>query len=1362
MPDKDRLPAGPHRALVEAVHDLYRDAGMRGLHAISKAIRKRNDLPDTVSHEAISAILQGEVVPRWPKLESLVRQLAVWSVSHPNPDETTVRFHALWLRAAEDAQRERIPRSPAGAPASSIAPVTLGAAETVELPAGASPAEDAVGPHAGLTETFQQPNPGDSIGTLSGPGVGAVFIGTAKHSQPSSLQDVPAVADTVQDLRLAFVERCGMPSDAIGVLVNPDNPWEMYKTLEKTAARASNVLMVYFVGHGLIGPNHELHLATQATADASRALDLQALPLSKVREALAPVRAQCVILVLDCCFSGAAGNSVQLANDAFGVSFMEGTYTMAAAASDERAFALPGQRHTAFSGALLRLLNEGDPCGPPQLTLGHAYRHLARTLPAAGMPRPRCHASGRVTSLVLAANPAYRPPGGKARGAADDADDQAAQDASPYKGLEPFGVEDARYFSGRRRLVATLTRRFAESLDRASPLIVTGPSGSGKSSLLFAGLVPAIKTGRLPAPMSHSWPILPFSPGPRPLAELSDLLSRAAGEPPEIRHDQLVGDPSWLAEASNRLLRARDHEGGGSHGRLVLIVDQFEQLFASCHDAAERAAFVRALCDAGKPSEHAQVPPVHVVIGIRADFFGHCVAYPELVAALEHGPVVVGPMTSDELVEAIRRPADKAGYALEDGLVDLLLRDLRADTKAGGSAEPGMLPLLSHALLATWQQRAGRLLTISAYHATGGVWQAVTRTAEKAYTELGPSHRQVAERILMHLVRIGDGTEDTRRCGSLADLASAHPDTDPESIECVIHHFADERLLTVYEDTVQITHEALVRAWPRLRDWIDADRAGLLVRQELVEAAARWDREDRDPAALYRGTRLAVARDWAGARGGREVAPLAAEFLDTSVQHELAEQDVRRRAGRSRQLLAIVTILSLLIATLATYSLRKRTEASHSRALALSRLLADRADGVRGADVSIAMQLSLAAYQAAPTFEARSSLLSSSAAVTSVAPQSRATLSALTNSDDSALRENAYGRIPTNLRRPISALTFRTNGHAVAATSEDRIVQLWDIADPVRQVPTSMPLASRINTARFTDAAAFGPDGRALAIGSSDGVVEFWQEVTGSRPTSVTLSVGAATPVETIAFSDNGRLLAAGGRDGSLRLWDVSDPARPAVSVRLAAPTTQIISAAFSPDNHSLAVGRADGVQIWDITDPRRPTASSRLISPTAHRNSVVFSPDGRTLAVGADWTVRLWDVADPRRPKALGTPAAVPLGYVDHLVFSPNGRTLAMANSDRTIWLWDVDDRAQPHALATLSGSDDDILSVAYGPDDRTVAASGADGVVRVWSSDPASAARYICSVVGAPITVAEWNRYVPGSPYDPPCRRPMAEQMS
>lgn len=467
-------------------------------------------------------------------------------------------------------------------------------------------------------------------------------------------------------------------------------------------------------------------------------------------------------------------------------------------------------------------------------------------------------------------------------------EDAPAAGLPPYKGLYYFDESDAEWFFGREELTETLVNHVNTSLESGQRfLAVVGASGSGKSSVVRAGLIPALRW-RQP---SSGWPVYVMTPGAHPLEVLAVNLLGNVVRSTYVRKffDELVRQPQTLSSAVNRI----QEETGAAHA--LLVVDQFEELFTLCRSETEQSAFVENLLTAALQPDGATI----VVIVLRADFYAHCARFDLLRQALSKHQEYIGPMTGKELRCAIEEPAKRGHWELEPGLVELLLHDVGAD--AGHAPEPGALPLLSHALLATWQRRRGHRLTLSGYTASGGIRGAIAETAEAVFQDqLDPGQRMIARQIFLRLTELGDDTTtaDTRRRVSFDELAS-WPE-DREQVHEVLMTLADARLITTDQEAAEVAHEALIREWPTLRNWLDENREGLRLHRHLTETAQEWETLGRDPGVLYRGARLAQAVEWSHAHE-EDLNLLERSFLEASQALE-SQEAIERETQRQREL----------------------------------------------------------------------------------------------------------------------------------------------------------------------------------------------------------------------------------------------------------------------------------------------------------------------------------------------------------------------------------------------------------------------------------------------------------------------------
>lgn len=791
----------------------------------------------------------------------------------------------------------------------------------------------------------------------------------------------------------------------------------------------------------------------------------------------------------------------------------------------------------------------------------------------------------------------------------------------PWKGLDSYEPSDGALFVGRERVV----RQLLDAMERAPLAGVVGASGSGKSSLLLAGL------------SQHAQRVAIVRPGPHPLA-------------------------AWRSA----LASLPDTAAPGDGDRPLAIVDQLEEVFTACEDEDERAAFLDELVTTASSGR------ADVVVALRSDHYGSCAPYPHFADALSRAHVLLGAPSHDELRRMITVPAHAASLRIERGLDDEIIDDV--------VGEAGALPLLSHALRETWSRRDGDLLTRQAYRQAGGVRGAIARTAEATWSALPDRQQAAARTILTRLGTTVAGVDSSQR----APIAELLPPGDADA-EAALDALVRSRLVTVDNSTAEVTHEAVFRAWPRLRSWLADDRDARRAIDQLRASASAWDDEGRDAAALSRGARLHALVELVGSGdgspSGRTLDPVSRAFLDASLaeaqrqetEHLERVRGERRRNRRLRALLAFASVLVVVLAATGVFALRQRTVALDRQRTADARRLAAVAAGVREDRLDLAVLLSIEALERHDDLDTRGALLS-------------------TLTDQVGLRAYIHQGDAT-----VDSAIDPT-GSLLAVPASDYRLQLWDVAGPSPSLARVVDLGVEVAAV----ALQFTVEGQ-LLVGDTVGGVHLIDPATGTI--EMTTRRPAEGSVWSVAIDPTGRMVASGAEDTLVHLADAAtgEPLREP----LTGPGDVVYAVEFAPDGRTLVAGGGDGVlHVWD-TETWEP-----VVEPVALDGGVwdVAWLDESTIAIATDVGVAF---VDPTTGAAVQPPLAAHDGITYRVVPLDDGATLVTSGEDGFIRFWDLATRAatRPALHTHAAGARIDLA-----PDAARMISSSDDGTTAVW----------------------------------------------
>ena len=864
---------------------------------------------------------------------------------------------------------------------------------------------------------------------------------------------------------------------------------------------------------------------------------------------------------------------------------------------------------------------------------------------------------------------------------------QAPAVRNPYKGLRPFLEVDANDFFGREALTARLAERIAAERFVA----VVGPSGSGKSSVVRAGVVPVAR--------SRGLHVIGVTPGAYPLEELEAALLRIAPNPPVSLLEQLAADERGLLRAVKRVLP-------DDRSELLLVLDQLEELFTLVGDERVRehllASVERAVLD-----PHSRV---RVVATLRADFYDRPLLVRGFAELVRDGAEVVLPLSPDELERATAAPARQVGLQLEEGLLAEIVADV--------VDEPSALPLLQYALTELAERHEGGVLTRSAYREIGGISGALAGSAEALYTRLDEEGRDAARQLFLRLVAIGAGAV-TRRRVERRELDSVM------GVARVIDELGGARLLSFDRDprtgeaTVELAHEALLAEWERLRSWTDGAREDVRLHRRLGTAASEWADAGRDPSFLLRGSRLAAFEAWADssiiARTDLEDA-----YLHASLAERRRERDRERRAFvRLRALVVVLVVAVAAAAALAVLASVQSRHSKHEARIADARRLAAASAASLTTDPELSMLLALRAAETMPRLPEAAEALHRAVAATRIVHTIRGAGSkAVVYSPDGSrlaaagppgvrVYDAANGRRSLTLAAPGTlAVAYSPDGSLLATRGADGGISVFDAHTGRRAVRLANPHGSG-----DFGGVAFGPDGRLLAADDYDLGVRIWD----ARRGRIVRTLSSGAPLCGITWSRVGDEIATGDC-GSFysaaqpRLWHPETGRSVTVANHDA---NAVLALSFSPDGRRVAYASLGGVAV--VADAGTGGRLLTLHGHTGEVLAVAFSRDGREIATaGSDGTARIWSALDGRELLTVQAGSAA----VDGVAFGRDDATIATVSSDGGLRIWDITTAGSRDWL-TIAAHTGGVESLTYSGDGASLVSTGfVDRHEKVWNA--------------------------------------------
>lgn len=966
---------------------------------------------------------------------------------------------------------------------------------------------------------------------------------------------------------------------------------------------------------------------------------------------------------------------------------------------------------------------------------------------------------------------------------------------TPYIGLASFREHQANLFFGRKKLVAHLITRVKDS----RLLCITGPSGSGKSSLVQAGLIPALRANNMEA--SKQWLFETITPSNHPLENLALAMGRMAKSPAAAEYLRSHGtsDPATLHAQAETLLSHYSDQ------RVILVVDQFEEIFTQTKDESMRLAFLVLLTYAAQQTSGR----VSVLLVMRSDFVSQCATYPELRKLISGHLELVGAMDPEELALAIALPALEVGVEVKPELVAQVIADMRG--------EPGALPLMQFALKDLFDAQSkeiGRqiILTLQEYLARGGIQQSLERHANSQFSEFSSEEQAIARKIFMRLIEVGHGTVDTRRTAAFSELLPAG--INPDQVEKVVQILASARLITTDNllpmpelqpslDTrnVTIAHEKLIEAWPWLQQLVRENRATIELQNQISADAAQWVQNKHDSSYLYTGARLVVIQEQLITKQVT-LDPLAQMFIATS-QHAFQDAERQRRRGRYFRVGAGVVVVVLIIAALVINQVRQGQIVQIQQTSLTEQARSAATIQVRSTTEAMARQTAIAAQvtsdaraMIAATGEADARLARSDAEQQALIAHSRQlaahslilqnqepTLSLLLSQEAFRLNNNLESRMSIlSALRTIAAqqnppqnqptmITLTTQGYVfnLAFGAEDKTLisnakgetRIWELQHPNSSIEIR---PTEVDQRGIFWSIALSSD-RTILVSAGETHLFLWDLKTPMTPQLLSVIPSQhSSIVWNMAFSSDDSVLGTYDTN-KIILWDISsrNTLRKIRSIETGLGT--IGALAFSPNSQLLvASGPNQTVLVWDITNRTQPKQLDPLIGHTGRSkdssvSGLQFSRNGQLLASGDDnGLVIVWSVAQIRLNKSSIITQFAQNGVVKNIVFSPDSSTLAIGSSTEVgpqIALWDVSNSSSilgmniPLNIASL-----DLYGLAFSSDGQMLAMGSGAGDITVWDMNVASWQKRSCEIAKRNLTESEWLRYFGNEPYHKTCQ--------